>query len=471
MEFSDTFRQTGNCLSFSPDGKYMATAVETRLVVRFAESQQVAHIFSCLDRVQGVEWSADSEYVLCAMYKRAMVQVWSVYQPEWTCRIDEGAAGMTHVRWSPDCRHVITTSDFCLRWSVWSLVSNTSMSFRYPKFSDDRGMSFSGDGRLMAVAERGADCKDQVSIYSTQTFDCIHTFLPDTKDLANLSWSADGHTLAVWDSVLEYNLLLYSSAGELLQQFSAYANALGIKSVSWSPSGDLMCVGSYDGMARVMNTHTWVVLAELNHTATVKGPPKVVVYKEVLERDPLTDVTDYGNGVVNQLTATRYEVAALPEKVPVAKADPSKPNPKQGVGMQEWSRDGKLLATRNDSQPNTVWIWDVTTLSLASVLRQVEPLRGFQWDPKGSHLAVITGGAHVYLWAPEGASSVCIPANVSAETVVAVSDPSKGAASTFRASTIQWSPDGFCIALLDRESYCCAYTTGVWAAEPSHPTT
>jgi len=41
-----------------------------------------------------------------------MSKVWSLEQPEWTCKIDEGSAGLIDVCWSPDSRHILTTADF-----------------------------------------------------------------------------------------------------------------------------------------------------------------------------------------------------------------------------------------------------------------------------------------------------------------------------------------------------------------------
>lgn len=36
-----------------------------------------------------IQWSSDSMYVLCANLQRAMVEVFSVEDPEWHCHIDE----------------------------------------------------------------------------------------------------------------------------------------------------------------------------------------------------------------------------------------------------------------------------------------------------------------------------------------------------------------------------------------------
>ena len=38
--------------------------------------------------------------------------MWSLEKPDWTCKIDEGLAGLTAVRWSPDGRHILSTADF-----------------------------------------------------------------------------------------------------------------------------------------------------------------------------------------------------------------------------------------------------------------------------------------------------------------------------------------------------------------------
>ena len=31
---------------------------------------------------------------------------------EWSCKLDEGPAGLSYVRWSPDSRHLLTISQF-----------------------------------------------------------------------------------------------------------------------------------------------------------------------------------------------------------------------------------------------------------------------------------------------------------------------------------------------------------------------
>lgn len=52
-----------------------ATCVQYRLVVRDVRTLQILQLYTCLDQVAHMEWSSDSLFILCAMYKRGLVQV------------------------------------------------------------------------------------------------------------------------------------------------------------------------------------------------------------------------------------------------------------------------------------------------------------------------------------------------------------------------------------------------------------
>lgn len=52
-----------------------ASCVQYRVVVRDVRTLQILQLYTCLDQVQHMEWSADSLFILCAMYKRGLVQV------------------------------------------------------------------------------------------------------------------------------------------------------------------------------------------------------------------------------------------------------------------------------------------------------------------------------------------------------------------------------------------------------------
>ncbi|PNJ47926.1 WRAP73 isoform 4 [Pongo abelii] len=375
MNFSEVFKLSSLLCKFSPDGKYLASCVQYRLVVRDVNTLQILQLYTCLDQIQHIEWSADSLFILCAMYKRGLVQVWSLEQPEWHCKIDEGSAGLVASCWSPDGRHILNTTEFHLRITVWSLCTKSVSYIKYPK-ACLQGITFTRDGRYMALAER-RDCKDYVSIF----------------------------VCSDWQ-LLRYKILLYSLDGRLLSAYSAYEWSLGIKSVAWSPSSQFLAVGSYDGKVRILNHVTWKMITEFGHPATINNP-KIVVYKEA-EKSP-----QLGLGCLS-FPPHRAGAGPLPSSESKFSLQTLKPvtdraNPKIGIGMLAFSPDSYFLATRNDNIPNAVWVWDIQKLRLFAVLEQLSPVRAFQWDPQQPRLAICTGGSRLYLWSPAGCMSVQVP--------------------------------------------------------------
>ncbi|KAL6311450.1 hypothetical protein AAG906_005370 [Vitis piasezkii] len=311
MEFTESYKQTGPCC-FSPNARFLAVAVDYRLVIRDVLSLKVVQLFSCLDKISYIEWALDSEYILCGLYKRPMIQAWSLTQPEWTCKIDEGPAGIAYARWSPDSRHILTHQ---ISNSINSLVTG----------EHSMCVSFTQDGKFAAICTR-RDCKDYINLLSCHTWEIMGVLL-----LIRWTWLiSNGHQMIV---------LIYSPDGRCLSKYQAYESGLGVKTVSWSPCGQFLAVGSYDQMLRVLNHLTWKTFAEFLHLSTVRAPCYAAVFKEVdepLQLDMselcLSDDFIQGNSDAPEgHVRVRYEVMEVPITLPSQKPPADKPNPKQGV--------------------------------------------------------------------------------------------------------------------------------------------
>ena len=104
----------------------------------------------------------------------------------------------------------------------------------------------------MAVLER-TDCKDMVSVFACNRWEMVKSFPVETVDACDLSWSPDDHAIVVWDNLVNYKVIAYQPDGRHLGDYSAYQDALGVKTVAWSGSGQFLAVGSYDEGMRLIN--------------------------------------------------------------------------------------------------------------------------------------------------------------------------------------------------------------------------
>lgn len=365
-----------------------------------------------------------------------MPQVWSIEQAQWRCKIDEGSAGLLAAHWTPDSRHILTTAEFQLRITLWSLSNKTVSYIKYPKLKS--GFDFTSDGAFMALAER-RDCKDFVSLFDCEQWKLIRNFPVDTNDLAGLKWSPNDKVLCVWESSLDYRLLLYSIEGQCLAAYSAYENALGIKTVVWSPTGQFLAVGSFDQKLRLLNHITWKPIVECSHPSSIMDQDSVIVYKEIESKFATSGKTKSIAGTVFPIQS-KYEPQELPFTVPSVKPNPEKPNPKLGVGLVKFSVDCTYIATRNDNMPNTIWIWDMTKLKLVVILVQSCPVSDFKWDPLQPRLALCTGNNKLYLWSPAGCVSVTVPVD-----------------SNFTVDKLVWHSAGSALALVGTTHFCLCY--------------
>jgi hypothetical protein len=71
------------------------------------------------------------------MPTRNKIQVFDVSDPKWTCTIDSGVLGVDFAMFSPDGRHVISSAEFNINYTVFSLVTKSVKTIEWPK--DPRG--------------------------------------------------------------------------------------------------------------------------------------------------------------------------------------------------------------------------------------------------------------------------------------------------------------------------------------------
>lgn len=318
-------------------------------------------------------------------------RVYDLRDEKWSATINNGSGGMgknVHVEFGASQDEVLIWSDFAACLKVWCLRTGRAVEIRDPKFSgrEGRGWGYrpSGQGRgsVLALLCRTSGL-DILLLLSTRTYTLLSRVELPTIDAANLKWSRDGRWLAIWDAASTgYHLHIYTADGHLYRTITREPSdeldtwgieGLGIKSVDWLPGNERLAVGGWDRRVRILSTRTFAPLLFLDHTATI----------HILNAPIYTEHID-GQG--NRSYALSQQ-PVTPPKAPLEKNETSLM--KQGISLLAFNSDGTLCATRDDSTPSTVWIWDLRSLKPKTILVQYAPVKSLQWHPHHTNLLLI----------------------------------------------------------------------------------
>lgn len=333
-----------------------------------------------------------------------------------------------HVEFGATENEVLVWSDFAACLKVWCLRTGRAIEIRDPKFpgKDSRGWAYRpsasqyGQSRVMALLCRTSGT-DVLLLLSASTYSILSRVEVSTIDAANLKWSRDGRWLAIWDAASAgYNLHIYTADGHLYRSITREPSedvdswgveGLGIKSVEWMPGNEKLAVGGWDRRVRILSTRTFAPVVFLDHTATIHVP-SAPVYTEHVD----------GQGNRSYMLTAQ---PTTPPKAPLEKNETALM--KQGISLMTFNNDGTLCATRDDSTPSTVWIWDLQSLKPRTILIQFAPIKSLQWHPKDpSRLLIQTthDAPAVYVYAAQNHSRSTSSSTASSSSSASISqDP------------------------------------------------
>ncbi|KAG5190198.1 hypothetical protein JKP88DRAFT_299494 [Tribonema minus] len=426
--FLAEFEQKSPALvQWSPDGKYLASTHDSRLVIRDASSLKIipGGVRPCGGSISSLAWSPDSDMVLCTLCEAATILVFSLSRPDWSCKLREGVAGLATAMWAPSCRDIISTSGFGIHLSIWSLEDGRVWQVRQPKEAPG-SIAFSADGALLAVATR-RDCKDRIALHDASrrggasgsgggssggggAWEALAEWQPDTLDLVAIAWSPCGGALCVTDSPLRYAFLVYGLRGEPLARFSAYENALGIgAAAAWSRDGALLALGSHDEVrAVVLSAVSQATVVAIVRKGDVANTAALVRKARCAATAAAAPGITFEDGVP--------DAPLPPAPTGAAAAKAAAAGGATAVRTLRWCPQSRYLATVCDAAPRVLWVWDAGSgnsddsgssgagggaPALAAAVLFMRPVLTLAWRPAGgARLAVATGTRRVYLWEP-----------------------------------------------------------------------
>ena len=135
--------------------------------------------------------------------------------------------------------------------------------------------------------------------------------------------------------------------------------------------------------------HSWDELTQANSSDVLN------IYKEC----------DSVDGVYYQALSRPFRVPRTQLQDQVAGVGVGKVA-RKGISKIEVSYDSRFAATKSETSPNCVWVWDLIEMSLNSILVQSSEIADMKWNPRTHNLNICCGVNRLFLWSPKGAS-VC----------------------------------------------------------------
>lgn len=282
QEETDFFTGTGHSdwitsISFSPNGKYLATGSEDNTAkLWLMKSKAEIHTFiGHNDRVTSVSFSPNGKYLATAS-KDGTVKLWSIKTKAEIHTFTGHTNSVWSVSFSPDGKYLATgSSDNTAK--LWSIKTKAELHTFIGHTDWVWSVSFSPDGKYLATGSEDKTAKlwsiklsTNLSIKSKVKHRIfIRTFNAHTRSVTSVSFSPYGKYLATGSEDNTAKLWSIETQAEL---YTFRGHTKSIWSVSFSPNGKYLATGSQDKTVKVWSMK---VKAEL-HTFTCHSMVKSV---------------------------------------------------------------------------------------------------------------------------------------------------------------------------------------------------
>ncbi|CEP09942.1 hypothetical protein [Parasitella parasitica] len=333
--YSNLYKHSYYQSKISPNNYYVANVVDNRLVLRRNDQElTVLQVHETRRPIDYIQWAPDSQHILCVNYENCRIDVRSASDSTWQASISDKTFPFVRVKWSPDSKNIICVADLGLRIAIWNL-STTMMKFmNHTKYSE-KGIETSPDGKYIAIIEKH-DGKDYISIYHANSFILLQRFELDTVNVENIKWSPNNMYIAAWDNCLYHKLLVYRQDGSLIKSYSGYEFGLGIKSVHWNPTSQIVALGNFDDTIHLLSTLSWQLIGTLKHPTMLGASAETNILEEIETQRP--EVSTFPTRQVDY-----RHVLKRPFHIPARRTDFNEFNPKVGIGSFSFSPDGSYI--------------------------------------------------------------------------------------------------------------------------------
>lgn len=408
----------------SPNGVLVAIFQPTRLVIRQASTNAVLHAFnlptSFRSNKVSLKWYLHEKALPSNPTTRVLVadentvHIFCPDAPTYKATINHGLSGCADVLKISDVNfghtpdEVFVFTDFGLKLTIWSLLTNHGVEVRDPKQAvRANGNGSTGQvGQCYAIRRKGGQlailtrpaAQDVLLILepSEEGYRIAASVELGTIDAQQVTWSPDGCWIAVRDTPCEgHKVLLLTADGQLFKIWHGRDREendieLGVRILQWGNAAgkEVLAIGDANDE-----------IALLGGLSVSSTRPRVKYKTDLKQLVPLGMMRHYPTELrgcfriweeqIDELKGRNYNAAPKSVILPTSGQSVKDTVPRRGVSIILFSPDGLLLASKTETYPTTIWIWSMQTGGLVSILIHHSPVKNLEWHKSHTNLLLI----------------------------------------------------------------------------------
>jgi WD40 repeat protein len=247
-----THTVTADALAFSPDGKIVASAEHSKVVLRVANSGTLlAALGGYNHNMESVAFSPDGQ-VVASGSRDGAVRLWAVGGPRFMATIRGHSNSVNCVAFSPDGKLLVSGSDDNTI-KLWAADSAKLLATFRGHTNGVKCVAFSPNGKLLA----SGSAENTIRLWAVDTGKPLTSLHGAGAYLNCITFSPDGNALVSGGSGLE---LWDVRSGKMVSR----CDYSGANSVAFSPDGKMVVFGSYDSSTRLWDMNDCTNLALFN---------------------------------------------------------------------------------------------------------------------------------------------------------------------------------------------------------------
>ncbi|BAZ40306.1 WD-repeat protein [Calothrix sp. NIES-4101] len=358
-------------VSFSPDGKTLASASTDKTVKLWDinSGREIQTFKGHIDWVNSVSFSPDGKTLASASQDNT-VKLWDVNSGQEIKTFKGHTEWVNSVSFSPDGKTLASAStDNTVK--LWDVNSGREIQTFKGHTSYVTSVSFSPDGKTLA----SASTDNTVKLWDINSGREIQTFKGHTGNVTSVSFSPDGKTLASASEDKTVKLWDVNSGREI-QTFKGHID--WVNSVSFSPDGKTLASASFDSTVKLWDVNSG------REIQTFKG-----------HTGNVTSVSFSPNGKTLASASTDNTVKLW--DVNSGREIQTFKGHTGNVTSVSFSPDGKTLASA--SEDKTVKLWDVNSgREIQTFKGHIDWVNSVSFSPDGKTLASASTDNTVKLW-------------------------------------------------------------------------